>query len=148
MPSVPHNVDGEYEELLGFVDLYFAIAVPETLPREVHPRYVAEQIATTHGAVRALAGTRQAVNDIVEQTLRLRPEEVRGFNAALEAEGLPTLSRLRRRYSSRYQRILRRGKIGSETEYYLAKGLVDDLSSGISLEERDQLVIMMEAYEV
>ena len=138
----------EFEDLLGFVDLYFAIAFPEPLSREVHPRFVAEKIAAEKGTLRALAGTRDAVNDIISQTFRLQPEEVRGFDLALRSEGLPTLSHLRRRYSSRYQRILQQNTIASETDFYMVKNLVDDLESWASSEERDKLLAMMEAYEV
>lgn len=64
----------------------------------------------------------------------------------LAAAGLVTLSELRRRYSSSYQRILKRRSIKTDTEYYLVNGLVVDLASSLSVEERERLQAMIDAY--
>jgi hypothetical protein len=137
----------EFAELLGFIDLYMQVAVPQPVPEDIHPRFVAERIAQEHGRSRALEGARDAANDLIGQLTRLTPEGVRAFDYALESQCLPTLSELRRRYSAAYRQILRRNCIKTETEYYMVKNVVDDLTSKVSAKERDALVAMMEAYE-
>jgi hypothetical protein len=137
----------EFAELLSFLDLYMRLAAPKAVPEDIHPRIVAERIAQEHGRSRALEGARQAANDLIEQLAHLSPEGVRAFDDALAAQDLPTLSELRRRYSASFRQILRRNRIKTETEYYLVKNLVDDLTSKVSAEERESLIAMMEAYE-
>ena len=61
--------------------------------------------------------------------------------------GLQTLSEMRRRYSALYRKVLRRGKINTETEYYLVNGLVVDQSSTLTTEERTLLQDIVSAYE-
>lgn len=141
------GTQSELEQLLGFIDLYIAIAEPEPIPSEVHPRFVAQQILRQRGLPSALRGARQAVNDLLSQSSDLPPDDVSALDAALRDEGLPTLSELRRHYSSASRRILRRKRITTDVEYYMVKNLVDDLASGVGNNDREQLIAMMEAYE-
>jgi hypothetical protein len=87
------------------------------------------------------------VNDIIEDLSNLTAESVGLLDKALRDAGVETLSEMRRRYSALYQRVLRHGKIKTETEYYLVNGLVVDQASALTGEERDLLQGMISAYE-
>jgi hypothetical protein len=65
----------------------------------------------------------------------------------LRERGLVTLSELRRRFSGDYARILRRGKISNETQYYLVMGILNDNAFGISTQERDILSRLANGFE-
>lgn len=78
-----------------------------------------------------------AINDIIEATRHWHQGQVAALDAQLRQHGLVTLSELRRRFSGDYAKIIKRGKIANETQYYLVMGLINDGASGISTQERE-----------
>ena len=74
-------------------------------------------------------------------------EAVGALDQALRAAATLTASEVRRRYGSSFSRVIKRGSIKTETEYYLVAGVVNDLSTQISAQERFSLEQLLEAYE-
>ncbi|KRD47899.1 hypothetical protein ASE52_10815 [Acidovorax sp. Root275] len=105
-------------------------------------------IIEQHGKSKALEGLRQAANDVIEELSGKRAAGVAALDEALHASGLITASEVRRRYASSYKRITKRGTIRNDTEYYLINGIVVDLASAISDEERATLQRLLDRYEV
>lgn len=137
----------EFEELRAFVEFY-ATQVRGVDPSSPgHFSAVVEGIVEKFGKSKALVGLRQAANDTVEATTSFSPEKVARLDSALRAQGIVTLSAIRHRYSSAYKRILRRGAIKSETEYYLVNGMVVDGTLPLTSAERQSLEQMVAAYE-
>jgi hypothetical protein len=138
----------ELQELLAFLEFHdeHLRRKPSGTSPEFTLRAVVERIALEHGRSKALEGTRQAVNDVLEELSDLVPESVRILDEALVAAGLVTLSALRRRHSSSYKRVLKRGSIKTEAEYYLVNGLVVDQASGLSSDERARLQTMLDEH--
>ena len=66
---------------------------------------------------------------------------------ACRAAGVVTLSEITRRYSASYKRIVRRGFIKNETEYYVVNGILIDQGSAITDDERTCLQRLTEAFE-
>ena len=95
----------------------------------------------------ALVGLRQAVNDHLEALSDLNPESVAKLDGILRSYGIITLSEMRRRRWGAYKRILKRKTIKSDTEFYLIQGILSDLESGISSEERELLDRLVGNYE-
>jgi hypothetical protein len=137
----------EYNELHAYIDFY-STHVREIDPTsQAHPTNVGKRIVEEHGRSIALEGLRQAVNDTVED-LRHQPfEYIQRLDAALRQHGIVTFSEIRRRYSSSYKRLLKRGNIRNETEYYIITGILADLESGISGEERILIEQLAMEYE-
>jgi hypothetical protein len=71
---------------------------------------------------------------------------IQKLDAALNNAKLLTSSEIRRRYASTYRRILRRGNISNETEYYLVAGILADGSSQATSEERGNLEVLAATY--
>jgi len=69
-----------------------------------------------------------AIGDLIEATSHWSPEQVKEADDVLRAAGIVTLSELRRRYSRRFSKIIKRCKILSEVDYYLVRGIVCDTS--------------------
>lgn len=90
---------------------------------------------------------RQAVNDTVEDLRRQPFEYVQRLDATLHEHGFITFSEIRRRYSSSYKRILKRGNLKIEAEYYIITGIIADLESGISEGERNLIEQLAMQYE-
>ncbi|KQW54156.1 hypothetical protein ASC92_22780 [Variovorax sp. Root411] len=104
-------------------------------------------IVEQYGKSKALEGLRQAANDIIED-LSVRPATgVAALDEALRAAGLLTASEVRRRYASSYKRIMKRGSIRDDTEYYLVNGIVVDLGNATPDEERAMLQRLLDTYE-
>jgi hypothetical protein len=114
---------------------------------DFHPTKVGRRILEAHGLRSALSGLRQAVNDTLETIDDWDQELVQKLDALLRAEGIVTVSELRRRSSRHLGRIVKRGKIRTETEYYLVKGIVDGCAETLGDDEVDMLNKLMAGYE-
>jgi len=137
----------EYNELLSYV-AFFATVVWKIDPAAaMHPRLAIEEIVRQYGKSKALIGLRQAVNDTVEETRDWNQQARTMLDEGLTAAGLVTLSEISRRYSSSYKRILKRGKIKNETEYYLINAILVDQGSACTEEERIRLQELIDAFE-
>lgn len=94
----------------------------------------------------AKKGVQMAIDDFVEMTSEWSAERVIAADAKFAASGIVTLTEIRRNYSKTFARILKRGVVRTETEYYLLRGVLD----GSALEvgsERQQLEGLLAAYE-
>lgn len=138
----------EFQELLAFVSFYMTHVSGVTPPPTLSIETVCAGIIEQHGKSKALEGLRQAANDVIEELSGKRAAGVAALDEALHASGLITASEVRRRYASSYKRITKRGTIRNDTEYYLINGIVVDLASAISDEERATLQRLLDRYEV
>jgi hypothetical protein len=137
----------EYSELHAYLDFY-STHVSGIDPNDpIHPTNVGIRIVAEYGRSKALDGLKQAVNDTVEELSDQPPEYVQKLDAALREEGILTFSEIRRRYASSYKRIVKRGVIRTETEYYLIAGVLADYSSLVTYEERALLESLVAQYE-
>jgi hypothetical protein len=94
----------------------------------------------------AFNGLLQAINDCVEMSLHFDHTEVEKLDAQLRSRGIVTLSELRRRYSKSYAKIMKRGQIKNETEYYLVRNVLYDPTEKAP-EERRLLEKLISDYE-
>ena len=101
--------ESEFQELSGYVDFVSTHVFGLNPLDPIHPSNALNDIVKQYGKSRALQGLRQAVNDTVEQLSDKPAEYIRDLDAKLRAQKLLTVSEVRRRYSSSYKRILRRG---------------------------------------
>lgn len=139
--------DAEFDQLKRFTD-FFDLHVRGLSPdRATSPAKALDRIVAEHGKSKALTGLRQAVSDCIERTNDRPLEWVVGFDKACIAAGVPTLSQLRAKYSAKYKGVMSRGRIRSQTEYYLVMGILNDLTSDISNSERKSLNGMVAEYE-
>lgn len=137
----------EYNELLSYMEV-FATAVWQIDPASgTHPANVIKGIVQQFGKSKALVGLRQAANDTVEATSPWNSEARAVFDEACRAAGVITLSEITRRYAASYQRIVKRGFIKNETEFYVVNAILVDQGSAISDDERICLQRMTEAFE-
>jgi len=80
-------------------------------------------------------------------TNNLSPEKVAAADSRLKEYGIVTLTKVWFQYSRKYNRVLKRGKIFNEGEYYLIKGIVDDGSIELDTFEREKTQAMLDEYE-
>jgi hypothetical protein len=94
------------------------------------------------------SGLRQAVQDLLEMSRDFSPADVRAADAALAQKGAPTLSTLRSEIWSTIPKILRRGRIKTESEYYLIIERLNDVAAdGLPPQDRDRLNAIVAAFE-
>jgi hypothetical protein len=145
--SISTESQREYAELVAFID-FFATHVMEIDPEAPeHPSKVALKLVESIGPSKALAGVRQAVNDAVEMLSRAPVEYVGRLDAALRQNNLLTFSEVRRRYAAAYKRIVKRGRIATETEYYIIAGILADGSSDLEATELAEIERLAAAYQ-
>lgn len=95
----------------------------------------------------ARAGLKMALNDFVEDSMNWPQELVSEIDRNLAKEGLPGMSVLRYRYGKRLQKILSRGSVRDDAEYYMLKGIVVDQSLHLEASQRSSIDALLETYE-
>lgn len=137
----------EFVELHAYLD-FFSTHISGIDPASpIHPTNVGRRIVEEFGRSKALEGLKQAVNDTVEELHGQPLEYVQRLDAALRERSIITVSEVRRRYAASYKRLLKRGRIKTETEYYAVAGMLADLSFGANEEERGVLERLVAEYE-
>ena len=96
---------------------------------------------------KARKGLSLTINDALEDTAKWPLDAVREFDRILEQNGAATLSELRMKHSRKYRNVLQRGKIRSEVEYYLIKGILDGMREHVPENELSLLDAMLIEYE-
>jgi hypothetical protein len=136
----------EYQKMKDFLSFfaerYFKA---DGLPPDKRPIASLEALEKKSMKV-AFNGLRQAINDCVEMSLRFDHAEAKKLDAQLRCGGIVTLSELRRRYSGSYAKIIKRGRIKDEIEYYLASNVLADPTEK-SREECTSLEELISDYE-
>jgi hypothetical protein len=137
----------EFEELSLFLEYYSTNRLGIDRADKIHPSNCLEEIVEKFGKSKALQGLKQAINDSIEDTSELDFEDVKKLDSELSSRGIVSLSVLRKRYWSKYKKVLKRGSIKNETEYYLINGLLCDLDNGLLKEEKETLSSMLVEFE-
>jgi hypothetical protein len=130
----------EYAGMRGWL----AAMCGELLPgaaSEADPIAALDRIAAESPA-RAREGLAMAVGDFVEMISEWPAEDVAALDSRLKAEGLPSLSAVRIRFSQAVARAMRRGQIRDETEYYAVRNAAEMFP-----QEQDRLWALLVAYE-
>lgn len=89
----------------------------------------------------------KAANDTIEETSNWNSEARAIADDGFRAAGVVTVSEIIRRYSTSYKRIVKRGFIKNETEYYVISAILVNQGSAISDDERACLQRLTEAFE-
>lgn len=147
MGTMSPEKEVEYAELSAFVDVWATDFLGIEPTSEMHPSNVLVRIAAAESKAKALAGLRQAANDAVESLQDLTVAQVAALDAKLRLAGVITLSEMRRRHSRQYKGILKRGRVRSETEYYLVKGILDSCTDTLGPTDQVVLASMLLAFE-
>jgi hypothetical protein len=130
-----------YEKLRQWLKHMVAQAMPEWAGSEIDPVQVLDGFAKKAPA-KARVGLALAVGDIVEMTNDWSSDRVALVDRELREAGLPDLSEVRVTFSKAVSRVLRRGSIRSEAEYYLVRNAAE-----IPSELQSTLLALTEAYE-
>jgi len=135
----------EYETLRAWSAKFIerVLPLPAGLPPESHPIVVLDGMALEAPA-RARQGLGMMIGDFIEDTSHLPASQVKQIDAEFSTAGLPTLSDMRLRFMRQIKRIVKRGSISKEEEYYLIRNAVE----GVADDEQPQLWQMLADYEV
>lgn len=139
--------ENEYNELLAYVGLFATVVWGIDPASETHPANTIERIIEQFGKSKALVGLRQAANDTIAATSNWNMEARAIADEGFRTAGVMTISEITRRLSANYKRIVKRGYIKSETEYFVINAMLVDQGSAISGDDRAYLQTLTEAYE-
>jgi hypothetical protein len=108
---------------------WFSHMVPKVFPSDLltpdtHPIAILDAMAVKTPA-KARSGLGMAIGDILEFTSDWPTSDVTACDHELSQSGLPTLSAVRARFSKLVQRVVRRGQIKSEDEFYALRNAVE-----------------------
>ena len=144
--SMSPEREKEYEELSGYLDFFTTHVMGVDPASPIHTTTALKRIAEEYGRSKALEGLRQAANDTV-QSLGNSAGVAQALDAALRGNGLVGFYEIARRYGSVFRRILKRGRVKNETEYYLVRGALADCASSLADDERAELARLIEEFE-
>ena len=99
------------------------------------------------GVSKALSGLKQAINDVLESVPDYTPEFRAMADESLASVGALTLTQLWHRRSAQFNRILRRGELRNDIEYYLVSSVLADDSCDLPSHELEALNNMTAKYE-
>ena len=119
-------------------------------PFEWHDTLAAElDKAEARGARIARTGLRLALQDTLEVTRDLPPPVIVQLNTYLGERGLPALSAVQTRVWQTIPKVLARGRIRTQVEYYLLIERLNDVSDEtLSASDRDRLAGIILDYEL
>ncbi len=84
------------------------------------------------------------IGDLLEATAHLASSEIAKLDAHFSEANLPTISEIRQRFDKHIKRVLTRGAIKTETEYYAVRGAV---KGSVSSFETERLWAIVDAFE-
>lgn len=144
---MPKISESEYAGLKAFFVAWKNEFPPiASLPAEHHPVAVLNSMEKVSHS-RARLGLGMAIGDILEESWRFSPARVAEIDAKFRSKGIIQISELRRRFSQKFQGILKRGKIRNEIEYYLVQGVLASFSANASEKERRLLEGFLMTYK-
>jgi hypothetical protein len=101
-----------------------------------------------HGFSSALRGARMAINDTLEMTIDLDQDTLRHADEFLSQRGCRTLTSMRHQVRQTIPKILRRGRIRNDEEYYLIIERLNDMTeTGFQGSDREKAGSMVLEYE-
>ena len=128
---------------------FFAAAVPAGMFPEGAEAHYREALAKLKGPDRKgiSSGVRQGVNDLLHMAESWSLEKSERVDTALAARRLPSVDEMQAILHQKHTRILKRGRIVTDEEFYIVKELVSDLTSELSKAQRRRLDAMLHRYE-
>jgi len=139
--------ENEYSELLSYVGLFATVVWKVSPEADSHPTKSIEKIVQQFGRSKALIGLRQAANDTIDEISRWSPESKATLDETFNAAGLVTASEVARRYSAHYSRIIKRGLIRNDSEYYVVNAVLIDQENTVPDDERARLQRLVDVFE-
>lgn len=134
----------EYEEIKRFLLTLTEFLDSRRLPLLTQGIEAVE----AHGFSSAFRGTRMAVNDTLEETIDLDQDTLRQADEFLSQRGCKTLTSMRHQVRQTIPKILRRGRIRNDEEYYLIIERLNDMTeTGFQGSDREKADSMVLEYE-
>jgi len=96
------------------------------LPADANPMAVLGAFEARSAAM-ARKSLAMAIGDILEMTGDLSMERLAVIDAALEAEGILTLTAVRARFGRVIRAVMKRGVVRNEREYYALRNVVESM---------------------
>ena len=122
----------EYERLRSWLGYMFPKLFPQDRPSpDTDPVAVLDRLAAGSPA-KARSGLNMAIGDIIEFTAGWSAADVSSCDQELSRMGLPTLSEMQARFSRLVQRVVHRGWIRSDEEFYAIRNAVEWAGAGAS----------------
>lgn len=119
-----------------------SVRIEEQLHKESRQKMLAETAKKPNQA-----GARQAINDLLSQVVFMDATQRLAIERRLALHNLPSLGVLMASFRKQHEKILKRGKIRTEEEYYLVKEILDAVEFPVSKESRLRFAELLHDYE-
>jgi polyhydroxyalkanoate synthesis regulator phasin len=134
-----------YESLKTFIRIYTETIIDVTvLPEDQRPMHLLAQ-REKRSMAQAKRAVRVTAADVISNLADESAQTLAEFSARLAAANAPTIASVRAMVSKKLEKVVSRGAIKSEEEFYLVKDLLD--SPSLPDDERRKLEIMLDAFE-
>jgi len=128
---------------------WFLVMNPE-FPREFRAHWLALLASPPEGATRSqlISGMKQGINDTLSHARYFPEGERKKIDEALTAKGLPSIRKMDADLKKKHRRILARGHIKNDEEFYIVAEILAHLEFDISEADRRRLGTISYAYEI
>ena len=134
-----------YESLKTFIRIYTETIIDVTvLPEDQRPMHLLAQ-REKRSMAQARSAVRETAADVISNLADESAQTLAEFSARLAAANAPTIASVRAMVSTKLAKVISRGAIKSEEEFYLVKDLLD--SPSLPDDERTKLEIMLDMFE-
>lgn len=139
--------DHEFDKLKLFFQLYMKWFIPAN-QKVKNPEKHLESFFHKLPASDAKKGLKMAVNDIVEMSYEWPFEKVLEADQRFLNAGTYGLSHVRKMYSRRFKKLLKKKSIDSDYDLYFLKGILDDRNLSLNEEEKTHLQQLINVYSL
>lgn len=145
-PLTPEKT-AEFDALLNFLNHFDKVGW--MTPRKIGLGICTEVVAieTQYGKSKALSGLRQALADTLEMTSSRSAEWVKTFDQSCRTAGVKSLSEYRIMQWGKYKKLLERGKINNQEQFYMVSAILSDMTLPFDSIDREKLQEMVYGYE-
>ena len=136
------------QQVVWFYTAFFVLAEANLSVEEAVEQWLREYRAKS-GRERSemLSGLRQGINDTLVGARHSREVDIVRTDRALTEKGLPTIRKMAAALGKKHPRILKRGFIKDDEEFYIVAEILSDVDFDISDADRAKLGKISYAYE-
>ncbi|MDW3649477.1 MAG: hypothetical protein R8P61_20575 [Bacteroidia bacterium] len=136
-----------YKEIFAFIWDYYN-SKSRLITKEEHSPIAILTKMEKESFSLAKKGLKMGMSDLIQMVNGQSEAFKKELNELLIASDLPSLKRLNAQIKNIAQKVLKGGEIKSESEYYIIKEVLIDLSLKLPQEERERLTQCMLEYEL
>lgn len=137
----------DFDDCKKFLEVYLEDILKMDVNKSSYPINVLKKMKEDKGLNYAFLGMLEGIQDLILDSFQYDPSIIKDIDQYLISKNVRSLSYMRKKVSSKFKLIIKRGVIKNEQEYYLLRGFLDAPDIDFSEDEKLFLCSMISDYE-